>query len=178
MKNLKFIPLFLILFSCNPIFVHSDYEKDTDFSKYKTFAYFKNGIDKLEISTLDKKRILRSIDEQMLLKGFVKAEQPDFLISIFTKAREDVNVNQFNNGWGMGMGWGWGFNNFGFGNQMNVSTQVQSTLFIDFLDAKTNELIWQGEGENSLPKDPRERDETVKKIVTKILLQYPPTDKK
>lgn len=180
MKNIKFLPLLLLLISCNPIMVHSDYEKNTEFSKYKTFAYFKNGIDELEISALDKKRILRSVDEQMLLKGFTKSDQPDFLISIFTKARKDVNVNQFNNGWGMGMGWGWGwgFNNFGWGNQMNISTDVQSTLFIDFIDAKSKELFWQGEGESNLSKEPGERDEMVKKVVTKILLQYPPELKK
>ena len=38
----------------------------------------------------------------MTSKGFVKSENPDLLVNIFTKEREEVNVNQFNAGWGYG----------------------------------------------------------------------------
>ena len=47
--------LFTILFSlsilsCGSIKVASDYDSDADFSNYKTFAFYKSGIDKVEIS--------------------------------------------------------------------------------------------------------------------------------
>ena len=63
---MKFIkPLLLtlvILFSsCSAIKVAVDYDSKVDFKKYKTFAFYKTGIDKAEISDLDKKRILRAI---------------------------------------------------------------------------------------------------------------------
>lgn len=61
----------------------------------------------MEISDLDKKRILRSIDEVMATKGLTKSENPDLMINFFTKEREQVDVNQFNAGWGYGWGWGW-----------------------------------------------------------------------
>ena len=70
--------------------------------------FLKTGIDKAEISDLDKRRILRAIESEMLAKGFTKSENPDLLVSIFTKSQERVNV--YNNTWGFG-GWGWG----GFG---------------------------------------------------------------
>lgn len=104
MKTLKLIPLLLLLIlsSCSTVTVYSDYDKTVDFAPYKTYAYFKPGIDKVEISDLDKRRILRAIDDQMAAKGFTKSDNPDLLVNIFTKSREQVDVNQFSAGWGYG----------------------------------------------------------------------------
>ncbi|MFN3753481.1 DUF4136 domain-containing protein [Flavobacterium sp.] len=166
----------LLLASCSSIRVNSDYDKQVDFAPYKTYAFHKTGIDKAEISDLDKKRILRSIDETMMVKGFSKSETPDLLISFFTKEREEVNVNQFNAGWGYG--WGWGWNPFLWGGNTTVTRHSEGTLFIDIIDAKKKELIWQGEGEGVLTKDTHKKDEVIKEFVTKILEQYPPKKKK
>ena len=57
--------LFLFLFSCSSIYVLSDHDTSADFKSYKTFAYLKSGIDKAEISDLDKRRILKSIDSEL-----------------------------------------------------------------------------------------------------------------
>ena len=112
-----------------------------DFATYKTYAFHKNGIDKVEISDLDKKRILRSIEDVMATKGFTKDSNPDLLISIFTKEKERVDVyNSFGFGWGWNPWWGM--------NYTNVSTTPEGVLFIDLIDSKTKELVWQGENEN------------------------------
>ena len=97
MKTIKFLPVLLLfaLVSCNSVRVASDFDKNVEFTQFKTYAFYKNGIDKVEISDLDKKRILRSIDEVMASKGFSKSDNPDILINFFTKSREQVNVNQF-----------------------------------------------------------------------------------
>jgi hypothetical protein len=177
MKTTKILPLFLlfVVAACSSIRVNSDYDKQVDFTPYKTYAFHKTGIDKAEISDIDKKRILRSIDETMIAKGFSKSETPDLLISFFTKEREEVNVNQFNAGWGYG--WGWGWNPFLWGGNTTVTRHSEGTLFIDIIDAKKKELIWQGEGEGVLTKDTHKKDEMIKEFVTKILEQYPPQKK-
>ena len=178
MKTVKLIPVFLlfVLASCSSVRVNSDYDKNVDFSQFKTYAYQKSGIDKVEISDLDKKRILKSIDEQMSLKGFTKSETPDLLVNIFTKERQQVDVNRFNTGFGYGYGFGW--NPFFYGStSTNVNSYSEGTLFIDLIDAKKKELIWQGEGEGTLTKDTNKKDEVIKEFVTKILAQYPPVKK-
>lgn len=175
MKKLHFVCLLFVflLASCASVRVNTDFDKSIDFSQYKTFAYYKAGIDKVEISDLDKKRILRSVDEVMLAKGFAKSETPDLLVNIFTKEREEVNVNQFNNNWGYG--WGFGWNPFGgFGMNTSVYTQVEGTLYIDLIDAKKKEMIWQGQGDGYLTKKTSKKEERIKEFVTKILEQYPP----
>lgn len=179
MKPISLFALVLVVFfsSCSSVRVYSDYDKNVDFTPYKTYAYYKPGIDKVEISDLDKKRILRAIDQQMTAKGFTKSETPDLLINIFTKSREEVNVNQFNAGWGYGWGWGWNPWMMGMGNQTTVSTSTEGTLFIDLIDAKKKEMIWQGEGIGTLTKNTDKKDEVVAEFVGKILAQYPPVKK-
>ncbi len=175
MKLLKLLPVLalFLLTSCAAIKINSDYDKNVDFSKYKTYAFHKNGIDKVEVSDLDKRRILKAIDNQMAAKGFTKSETPDLLVNIFTKEREEVSVNQFNSGWG----YGWGWNPFWGGNSTTVTRNTIGTLYIDFIDAKQKELIWQGEGQGSLTKDTNKKDEVIQEFVTKILSQYPPVAK-
>ena len=177
MKATKLLPFVLLLFlaSCSSVSVYSDYDKQVDFTPYKTYAFHKNGIDKAEISDLDKKRILHAIDETMSAKGFTKSDNPDLLISFFTKEREEVNVNQFNAGWGYG--WGWGWNPFLWGGNTMVTRHTEGSLYIDIIDAKKKELIWQGEGEGVLTKDRDKKEALIQEFVSKILEQYPPQKK-
>lgn len=175
MKTFKLVPILLLLLlaSCDTVSVYSDYDKNVDFTPYKTYAFFKPGIDKVEISDLDKRRILSAIDEQMQAKGFTKSENPDLLVNIFTKSREQIDVNQFSAGWGYG--WGWGWNPYMmYGGTTTVSSSTEGTLFIDLIDAKKKEMIWQGEGIGTLTKNVDEKDQKIAEFVSKILAQYPP----
>ena len=177
MKAIKIIPVFMLFLfsSCSSVMVNSDYDKNTDFNSYKTFAFQKSGIDKLEISDLDKKRILRAIDSEMTKKGFTKSEKPDLLINIFTKEREQVDINQYNSNWGYG--WRWGGDPFMWGGQTTVTKTTEGTLFIDIIDANKKELIWQGEGNGYLTRKTEEKEARINEFVTKILEQYPPEKK-
>jgi hypothetical protein len=109
MKAIKILPVLLlfVLSSCSSIRVNSDYDKNVDFSQFKTYAFHKRGVDRVEISGLDKKRILNAIDAELSKKGMTKSENPDLLVNIFTKERERIDVDQFNAGWDMDWGWGW-----------------------------------------------------------------------
>lgn len=175
MKALKLLSLlgFFILTSCSSVSVNTDYDKKANFASYKTYAYSKTSIDKLEISDLDKKRILYAIDDAMPTKGFSKSENPDVLISIFTKERERVDV--YNNmGWGFGGGFGWGWGpGWGMG-YTRTTTTPEGTLYIDIIDAKTKELVWQGIGTGYLTTVSERKDERIAEFVTKILEKYPP----
>jgi len=177
MKTLQIIPLLLLvlLSSCSSVSVNADYDKNAAFTQYKSFAFYKNGIDKVEISDLDKRRILHAIDTTLIAKGMTRSETPDLLINFFTKEREQVDVNQFNMGWGYG--WGWGWNPWMWGGNTSVSRYTEGTLYIDLIDAKKKELIWQGEGKGVLTKDTRKKEEKIQEFVTKILEQYPPVKK-
>jgi len=184
MKNIKFLalPLIVVLFlsSCVSVRVASDYDSETNFKEYKTYAFYKTGIDKAQISDLDKKRILRAIDTEMASRGFTKSQNPDILVSIFTKEREQVDVYNNNFGWGWGgFGWGgpwaWG-PGFGWGGGNNVSTRTEGSLFIDLIDSKNKQLVWQGRGIGTLNNTTNieKKEERLKEFVSEILEAYPP----
>lgn len=178
MKIFKLLPVVALLIaftSCSSINVAVDYDKEANFENYKTFAFYKPGIDEVEISDLDKRRILRAIDQELTAIGMVKSESPDVLINIFTEEQENVNIYQNNFGWGWGPGWG-----YGWGMPMSqVNRSVEGSLFIDFIDRNNNQLVWQGLGTGVLSLDMERKEERIKEIVSEILKKYPPeADKK
>jgi len=175
MKNIiKFLPvmlLFVAVTSCVSVRVASDYDRNANFSDYKSFAFYKPGIDKAEINDLDKRRILRAIETEMLAKGFTKSENPDMLVSIFTKSREKINV--YNDGYGP-YGYGWGWYPWYWGGYGTVSRTTEGVLYIDLIDANKKELVWQGQGTGYLSHDMNKKEERIKEFVAKILEKYPP----
>ncbi|MDG4716714.1 DUF4136 domain-containing protein [Winogradskyella marincola] len=183
-KLLKFTPILvlaILLSSCSSVRVAADYDREANFDQYKTFAFFKPGIDKAEISDIDKRRILRAIEAELLAKGMTKSENPDMLVSIFTKSNQRVDV--YNNAWGAGA-WGWGgFNRWGWGwgpgfgwGGSNISTTTEGMLFIDFIDANKKELVWQGSGTGYLvTKNVEKKEARIKEFVSKTLEQFPPS---
>ena len=184
-KLLKFTPILvftILLSSCSSVRVAADYDREVNFDQYKTFAFFKPGIDKAEINDIDKRRILRAIEAELMAKGMTKSENPDMLVSIFTKSNQRVDV--YNNAWGMGA-WGWGgFNRWGwgwgpgFGGGSQVSTKTEGMLFIDLIDTNKKELIWQGSGTGYLvTRNVDKKEARIKEFVAKTMEQFPPSKK-
>lgn len=171
-----------LLASCSSVRVASDYDRDADFSQYNSYAFYKTGIDKAQISDLDKKRILRAIDTEMSSRGFVKSENPDLLVSIFTTEKDRVDIYNNNFGWGWGYGWGWGWYNpwvwgpGGWGYGPSVSTRTEGTLYIDLIDAEAKELVWQGKGTGILgsTQNIEKKEQRIRAFVSSILERYPP----
>jgi len=168
--NLLAIVVLFTVSSCSSVRVNADYQKNTDFKNFKTFAFYKKGIDKLDLSSLDKKRILKAIESELESKGMVKSTNPDLLVNIFTKSREKIDVydNRYY-GW---YPWYYGMN------PITISKYTEGTLFIDFIDARKKELVWQGIGAGALAttyKDIDKKEQRIQQFVNKILIQYPPT---
>ena len=164
----------LLLSSCSSVKVATDYDREIEFGQYETFAFYKPGIDKADISDLDKKRILRAIENELQEKGLELSDNPDLLVSIFTKT--DKNVNIYNNNMAYGYGWGWHPWYWGPGAGYNrVSTNTEGTLYIDLIDAEAKELVWQGMGTAALAEDVDRKQKKINKIVEEILEKYPPS---
>lgn len=178
MKVLKLTSLVLLFLitSCNSIKVVADYETTTDFSQYKTFAFYKKGIDKAEISDLDKRRILKAVEAELLAKGFTKSEDPDLLVNIFTKSRRKIDVNNNNFGYGGYGYYGWYPWYYGPNFGPTISEYTEGTLFVDLIDAKKKELAWQGIGSGGLSTSGNvaKKEARIQEFVAQIMAQYPP----
>jgi hypothetical protein len=164
-----FILITLIFFSsCSSIHVLNDYDVSVDFSAFKTFAYFKPHIDKVVISDLDKRRILKALDLELISKGLKKSNQPDLLISFSTKAKEKIYINNHNN---------WNWNPwFMHSNYNSIVSQTEGTLYINLIDVKTKQLIWQGKGKGGINEYSKKRNEKINLFVAEIMNSYPPKE--
>lgn len=174
MKTFKFLTIAIliifILSSCATVNVKTDYDIHTDFSKYKTFAFYKKGIDKSKISDIDKRRILRAIESELKAKGMSLSKKPDVLVSIFAKSVKQVDVHR-----------NYGYPHYyGSHYRNHASNYVQGTLFIDLIDGVTKKILWQGIGKGALNTSGNiERKETrINEFVTEVMAKYPPIKSK
>lgn len=179
LKSLLFLPLVVfMLSSCSTVRVATDYDTKANFKQYKTFAFYKKGIDKAPISDLDKKRIMRAIERELLAKGMTKSSNPDILVSLFTKSRKKVNVYD-NLYWGYGYQWRYNSWMWGGASRLNINQYTEGTLFVDLIDAKKRELVWQGIGSGALSRSStKKRVERINEFVKEIMNKYPPDEKK
>tara|TARA_B100000427_G_scaffold327350_1_gene337894 strand:- start:1483 stop:2010 length:528 start_codon:yes stop_codon:yes gene_type:complete len=159
----------LLLSSCNIVRVNSDYNNKIDFNSYKTYAFSKKGIDEVEINDIDKKRILNAIDVELSNKGLRKSIiEPDILINFFTESNKKINYYPGYDHYSSGLSIGPWYNSYYYHNY------TEGVLFIDIIDYKKNELIWQGVGKGYIPSKRDEKEDKIKLFVNKILMQYPP----
>jgi hypothetical protein len=174
LKNLTLI-LSLVLFSCSSINVTSDYDKSINYSKYNSYAFLKKEIDSAELNDLDKKRFLKAIESSMNQKGFLKSNSPNLLVSFKTNSKEEIvtynNNIGFMNPYGF-YNWYWGPNYMW--NTSTTSTETIGILYINFIDAQSKELVWQGKGSGYISTDPEKKTEHIFNFVNEILSQYPP----
>lgn len=171
MKTFKFLPIIAVAFlmSCSTVNVLTDYDKTANFAKYKTYNYSKTNIHYVDLSDLDKKRVISAIDQQMILKGYSKQDNPDILINLVTDTKEVENIETSYNNDGFTRSWGWPL---GVYNQTLYSSE-EGILFIDIVDSKSDQLVWQGKGTGYLSDKMEQKDKRAKLFVSKILKTFP-----
>lgn len=171
MKAVKYIFLFLLVASCGTV-VNYDYEKSTDFTKYKTYDYF--GDMQTGLSQLDTKRIMQSIDAKLATIGLTRSDDPDFYIDILSQ--DIMNMNNSTVGVGAGGGGGGSFGGVSVGIPIG-SNQSTRQIVIDFVDKKQNEsLFWQAVSESNYRDNasPERREAYFDALIEKIFSKYPP----
>jgi len=164
-KELILIFLIVLLYSCSSVRVIYDFDSTINFSNYSSFAFSKQEVEKLDISDIDKKRILSSIESNMKQKGYEFSTSPDLVINVSTKSREDIYISQSYNRYG--------WYAYPFAQTYRPSSRVVGLLYIDIVDGKTGNLVWQGNGSGSLYSNKLSRDELISNFVNKVLESYP-----
>lgn len=171
MKLTPIILAVLLFTSCAPIRVSYDYDKGTDFSKYKTYNYYSDM--KTGLSELDTKRFLESLDAKLESLGILFSETPDFYIDIKSSSYQSPQRNT------VGVGLGGGGRNMGGGLSIGIplgQSNVNRQIVIDFVDEQGKGLFWEAVSESSFNPNanPENRTNQLKAIADKILSQYPP----
>jgi len=177
MKKITFLLFILIVAaSCSSVKVSSDFDKSAGFASYKTYVFTEEA-KSLQLDDLNKNRILTAIETELAAKGFSKAESnSDVLIDVKLKGEQKQTATATNSGGGYGYGYRYGYGGGFSTTTINYDTYVDGTLFVDMIDAKKNQLVWQGRGTKTINPDAnqKKREENINYAVKLIFQQYPP----
>ncbi len=150
-----------------------NYDRNADFSKYKTYRWVQVS-GKPEANQLLDQQIRQAVDEELARKGLIQSDSnPDLLVGYQVAVRPQEEINT----WGAGSPWGWG----GYGStQTTVTTVDVGTLVLDMYDPAQHQLVWRGTATKTLDpsSDPDKNYKNLQKAVNKLLKKYPPEEKK
>ncbi|HYK34724.1 DUF4136 domain-containing protein [Alloacidobacterium sp.] len=185
MKKISFIWMALMLMLVSSAIaqdVRYNFDKDTDFSKFKTYKWvaLKGAA---TVNDLVDKQIKDTVDAQLATKGLSKVDtdNPDLLIGYQAGIGTEKQFTSYDTGWGYGPGWyrgGW----YGGGGGMTTgqtSTIYTGQLALDMNDSANKDLVWRGIVSKTIdPKaKPDKQQKNLTKAITKLLKNYPPKPK-
>jgi hypothetical protein len=164
----------LMMVIANAVFaqkVSTDYNKNTDFSQYKTFMWIK------EPKTSDplmRQRVIDEVNSTLQAKGLkLVTSNADLGVAAHTATKEEHSLNTFYNGFGGGWRWGGGFGTA----TTTENTYEVGTLVIDLFDAKTKDAVWRGTSTKTLSSNAEKNAENLNKAVVKMFKNFPPAAK-
>ena len=164
--------------------MHSDYDKDTDFSKYKTIQFYgwQENSDQL-VSDLDKERIYEAFINEFTNKGFTLVEEGgDLALTFYIVLDQKTSVSAYTDYYG-GAGYGgyyrggWGWGGGASTTHYSENDYIEGTFVVDFYDASTEKLVWQGVSTGTVTDNPKKRAKKIPKNVAKLLKDFPPMSK-
>ncbi len=176
-KILAFFFLVQVAFAqSSSITVDADKQLNTDFSKYKTFAWASQVDSKLAPGVYFlgdlalKERIRNAVGYEMEARGYQKIRQtPDLLVN-FRVFDQAATIKGYS-----------GYGTTYWGNQEvrqaedTTSFQVQpGTLIVNVVDTKTGAIVWRGFASGLIDNSVFEkREDKIKEAVHLIYNQYP-----
>src|ERR1700712_967348 len=109
MKKRCFIWIFSMLMISASAFgqdVRYNFDKDTNFSKFKTYRWVAIK-DAKPVDALTDKQIKAALDAQLATKGLSKVEgdNADVFVAYQAAIGSEKQFTSFNSGWGYGPGW-------------------------------------------------------------------------
>ena len=167
MTNRKWFALLLLLAMASgpAMAVSVDYDRENDFSKYKTFAWREGRAARSE---MNEKRIRDAVNANLEAAGLVRTEgEADVYVLSYVsvEGEERVNVEQI----GYGGYWGGGY---GSSVSTSVSSYTEGTLVIDIWDAKKEQMVWRGIATATVGSNAGKNEKKLDNALEKMSKQY------
>jgi len=162
--------------------VRYNFDKDTNFSKFKTYKWviLKDAPTANDLVT---KQLKDTVDAELATKGLTKVDDDtaNLFIGYQAGVGQEKQFTSFSSDWGYGGGWyrgGW----YGPGGGMttgSTSTIYVGQLVLDMYDSANRDLVWRGVASKTLDSKakPDKQEKNLAKAVKKLLKNYPPAVK-
>jgi hypothetical protein len=183
MKNLFLSAVSLLLFVTAAFSqdVRYNFDKNADFSKFKTYKWVTLK-EASKVNDLVSKQIMDAIDAELATKGLTKVDDDSANLCIGYQAGigQEKQFTSFSSDWGYGGGWyrgGW----YGGAGGMSTTTGQTDTIYIgqlalDMYDSTNKDLAWRGVASKTIDEKakPEKQQKNLAKAVKKLLKNYPP----
>jgi hypothetical protein len=128
--------------------VDSLYDRDADFSQYKTFAFAETQSESTgKYTSLLDKFLKSAISRELLARGYVRSDKPDLLVNYHISSKEktdvyDVHRPSFSY---YHYRYAYGYSPWPhYGTELRVRKYTEGTLNIDLVDTGKKQLVWEG----------------------------------
>ncbi len=172
---------FMIFWTANLVLaqkVTTDYDKNTDFSKYQKYQFlgWADNSDQV-MNDLDKTRMREAFQSELAARNLKAMDSDgDVTISLYVVVNQKTSTSAYTTyhgrtGYGYRRG-GWGWGNGYSTTTYSESDYLQGTLVMDVFDGESKELIWEGVATQAI-KDPKKREKSIPKTVAKLMKKFP-----
>jgi len=160
--------------------VSYDYDKEADFSKYKTWSFLGWQKDSGDLmNQLDKETLYNAFKSEFEERGieYVK-DGGEMMVSLYLVIKEKQQVEAYTNytgGYGLARPWGYGAGIVGGTSNTTYNTYdyQEGTLVMDCYDETSKKLLFQGVYKGVVQEKAQKRDKTIPKNVKKLMKNFP-----
>ena len=143
--------------------VTSDYDRTTNFSKYRTFMWIQPPEVKEAFMS---SRIMESVNGHLTVRGLRQVcEGADLAVGshLATEERHTWETYYSGSDWGWGPTW----------STTEMRTYEVGTLTVDLFDAESHKAIWQGVGVDKVSSKPEKQTRDLDKQIDKMFRYFP-----
>ena len=173
-----------LLAGCQTFDVRSDWDPTQPLETYERYFWLEppkvEGADPFADNTLLRKRVRIAIEDELAERGFLAVsskDEADFQVTYSVLLEERIRVDGYTTTTGA-----YGYPTYWVGigtayTSANVRNFQESTLIIDFLDPRNDDLVWRGWADGIVRTRDRDRgQERLLQGVEAVLAKFPPGD--
>jgi hypothetical protein len=153
-----------------------EYDKNLDFSRFKTFAW--GPLDAVARPLLAL-AIQGTIEEELTKRGLHKVQaNPDVFMEMYGSVDSDMSISYANplySGMGGIPSFDAGFVMWGYGGGTTAVTVHKGQLVVDIIEGSQKKLAWRGIATENLSDNKEKLVKQVNKAVEKMFKRYPAT---
>ena len=168
-------------FSCSSTSVQTDFDHQSDFTSYRTFAWYMQSEEPKAptagVNQIVDGRIRRAIAANLVGSGLSQTEplSADLFVTYYASLSQKMRM--YTSGWGYGWGygprWGYGYAYWPGWSYTSVSTWSEGSIIVDIVDRRKEQLVWRGVITRALSKK-SSTEEEINQAMKRVMSAFPP----
>lgn len=169
------------LTSCSSVQVSQDFDSAYNFAGLTSYNWNTSAKshdkDILKDDELLAKRFYTSIDANLAARGYMLADQPDFLVTIYYTVTKHIESDPVSPSFGFGFGRHSRYGGVGVATGQTIRQYNRGQLVVEIHEPSAHGLIWKGKGTHEVftHNNPDKLTQMIEELVEGVLKQFPPT---